>query len=153
MTAKEYLEIAINIDKRITSLTNRITYLRSNTERVTPVYEITARMSGCSGDTLSQVIGDILDSASEIAKIRDEFAKYRIRVEHEIQRIPNNIYATLLEERYINGKSWKEISEIIDYNDEKYVREVVHNQALKEFEKFTPENTRFVPSILHRGIV
>lgn len=148
MTTKEYLEIATDIDKRIASLTNRILYLRSRTERITPVYGICTSASVSSGDELSQAIGDMVDSAAEIVQIRNEFAKYRTRVECEIQRIPNNIYATLLEEKYINGASWETVTEKIGYSDVKHVREVLHSRALSEFEKITPENTRFVPSVL-----
>ncbi|NLT08200.1 MAG: hypothetical protein GXY08_01680 [Ruminococcus sp.] len=153
MTTKEYLEIATGLDKRIASLSDRVIMLRIRAESITPSYGGVA--SGGSGNQgkVSSSVEAMVDFENEIRQIRDEFVKFRSRIEFEIQRIPNNIYATLLEERYIKGEQWEIITEKLAYSDVKYVREVLHSRALAEFDKITPENTRFVPFILRRDSV
>lgn len=153
MTTKEYLEIATGLDKRIASLSDRVIMLRIRAESITPAYGGVS--SGGSGNhgKISSSVEAMVDFENEIRQIRDEFVKFRSRIEFEIQRIPNNIYATLLEERYIKGEQWEIITEKLSYSDVKYVREVLHSRALAEFDKITPENTRFVPFILRRDSV
>lgn len=151
MTAKEYLEIATGVDKRIASLSDRVVALKIRAESVTPSYAAAFSGGSGSGEKISGSVEAMIDIENEIIKIRDEFLKFRNRVEIEIQRIPNNIYATLLEEKYIKGGKWETITEKLGYSDEKYVREALHSRALREFERITPEKTRFVPSILRRN--
>ncbi len=152
MTTKEYLEIAIGIDKRIISLSDRIVMLRIRAESITPSYS--GDVPGGKGESkISSSVETMVDTECEIKQIRDEFVKFRSRIEKEIQKIPNNIYATLLEERYIKGENWDLIAEKLAYSDVKYVREVLHSRALSEFDRFTPENTRFVPFILRQNSV
>lgn len=150
MTTKEYLEIATGIDTRINSLSERIEILQCKAENITPTYSSTASSGNVSQSKMSDAVEEKVDYENQIQQIKDEFLLFKHRVEFEIQRIPNNIYATLLEEKYIKGKKWEDIAEIIGYSDIKYVREVIHNRALSEFEKITPENTRFVPCILRQ---
>lgn len=153
MTVKEYLEIATGIDKRIASLTDRIEMLRTRAESITPAYAAGGSGGGTPKDKLSAPVEEMVDSEREIRQIRNEFIEFRDRAEREIQRIPNNIYATLLEEKYIKGNPWGTVTDKLGYSDEKYVREVLHSRALAEFDRITPESTRFVPSILRTDSV
>lgn len=147
MTAKEYLEQVIGIDKRINSLEHRLEMLKESAERITPMYGSISSGTRKSSDKLSENIGEKIDIEKEIITLKEEFKAFQIRVEKEIHRIPNNVYATLLAEKYINGTSWNEIAEIIGYNDVKYVRKILHSKALAEFERINPQNTRFLPCI------
>lgn len=150
MTTKDYLETATGVDMRIASLNERIEELRCKAENITPSYGSGTGGSSVPKDKISDSVECITDLEAEIKCIRDEFVTFRHRVECEIQRIPDNVYATLLEEKYIKGKKWGDVAEKLGYSDEKHVRESLHSKALSEFDKITPENTRFVPSILQR---
>lgn len=147
MTTKEYLETATGVDNRIDVLARRIIMLKERASRITSGGG-SGGSAGAGYDKVSSSVESYVTYEKEIKQIHDEFLKFSLKVETEIHRIRNNTYATLLEERYIEGQGWEHIAEKIGYSDVKYVRETLHNRALSAFDKISPQNTRFIPSIL-----
>lgn len=73
---------------------------------------------------------------NEIIKVQNEIIDLKIRVSEAldfIEKIRKPQYKTVLKLRYINGKHWSEIANLMRLND-KYVF-YLHREALKEFEK------------------
>lgn len=113
MTAKEYLEQIENIDVRIKSLAMQEYRLRNK-----------------QGDekSLKELIG-------LIKNLRNESIELQKKITAEIYSLKDNRYSVLLAEKYLNGATWEEITLMLGYKDEKYVRTTLHSKALKEFAK------------------
>lgn len=146
MKTREYLEQATGIELRIRSLEERIMRCREYAERITPSYSNSAGGTGLC-DKISGNVAEEIDLEKTLSELRNEFKGFEKRVTLEIHRIRNNTSATLLEEKYINGATWEEITDKLGYKDCDYVRKELHNKALKDFEIANPENTRKTPFI------
>lgn len=153
MTAKEYLGYLPNIQLRIKALQRSIRQC-----------EEIATDTGCkmNGLTVSPSTGngrvafameEKYDLEHELRVLMGEYQKFAVRVVREINRIPNNLYVTILIDRYVNGISWKEITINVGKESEKHVRGELHEQALAAFEKINPEttaNNRLPPCFFRR---
>lgn len=147
MTTREYLELVVNIDYRINSLKERARLAKAKAEKITANYE----SIGGSGGTSSKIENGVIESLTyeeEISYILKEYDDFRKLVLSQIHRVDDNISATLLEEKYINGKSWKEVAYIFrNLHDSEYVRKEMHSKALRDFDRFNPQSTRKTPNI------
>lgn len=146
MTTKEYLEQVTGIELRIRSLEENIERCRERAEKMTPSYSGSPGGSGQS-DKISGNVGEKIDLEETLKELLHEFKSFEKRVTLEIHRIRNNTFATLLEDKYINGLTWDQITEKLGYMDSDYVRKELHCKALRDFDLTTPENTRKNPVI------
>lgn len=113
MTAKEFLSLARNIDRRIDAEQERLDRMRSRLE--------TGRMSHLSGmprggrydwaDTESSII-DLEKRLN--AQIRD-MCRIKIAVTDAIRAVGNVEYEEVLNYRYLDGLKWERIAEIMGY--------------------------------------
>lgn len=74
------------------------------------------------------------DYELEIDKRIDELYAIKLEIMRVINRVDNNTYRLLLMLRYICFMTWECIAEEMGYSD-KWVREKLHSQALKEAKK------------------
>lgn len=146
MTAKEYLEQLPDLQLRINSLKRKIEVCH---ERGT---DISIHQSdGIHSNTYgSSKVVNTAENAADLSKVRyliaNEFLAFKSRAVVEINRIPNNLYAALLMDKYVNGLTWEEVAENIG-KDFDYTRKVLHSKALESFDKFVPPCTRKNPVI------
>lgn len=47
--------------------------------------------------------------------------------------MPSNIYSALLSSRYLEGKTWEDVAEMLHYDERQIFR--IHENALKEFRR------------------
>lgn len=147
MTAKEYLKQLPNMQIRIDSLKKSIQLCKERAVGTGIQFsEISSVQS--NGNKIADNIEKKADFESELLQLIDEFEKFRIRVICEINRIPDNRYASLLINKYINNMSWEDITDEIGEKNSEYVRKELHEKALKNFEEINPENIRKTPCIL-----
>ncbi|MDR1753765.1 MAG: hypothetical protein LBR74_02520 [Eubacterium sp.] len=132
MKAIEYLNQAGDIDKLIAALREQQKQLCD---------------SALSGVRLDSVLGfgaksdrtaNIGIKLATLQESIDDYEKQALELKSEIidniMKLKNRVLSTLLMHRYINGKDWYEIGELINYNPD-YTRKLLHKAAIKEFER------------------
>lgn len=115
MTTKQWLERGRNIDSNINSL------LRSQRSVPTTVEY--------------QYYEEIINTQI------DKLVAIKAEIEAAITSVEDNILQTLLRDRYINCMTWEKIAENIHYESVRWVRTVLHENAIKELEKHRKEKS------------
>lgn len=146
MTTKEFIEMAVGIDVRIASLDERLRMLKEKPMSITAPIGGTGSSGSGTYDKLGAKVAEMIDEEQAIINIRDKFLRYKEYVEKSIHKIPDNILAALLEEKYIKCKTWEQTAYFIGY-DVDYTQKTLHSKALIEFDKVTPEKDGFNPVI------
>lgn len=113
MTAKEYLEQIENIDIKIKALAMQKRRLQNKSR---------------DSEELRRLEQDIEDMETSCINLQK-------KITEEIHSMKNHVYASILSAKYLSGATWEEITLMLGYKDEKYVRTTLHSKALKEFSK------------------
>lgn len=123
-----------------------IAELRATAEKVSPVYSLAP--GGGSGDSMTNAAAKIVDLEREIAadsaRLADELALVRFMVES----LDDFRQRQVVEYRYIQGYSWRQIQEELKYSESQVLR--YHRHALKnlyEMQKMTV-NDSYICDIL-----
>lgn len=92
------------------------------------------RVAASKGNTSMQTVDKIVDLQAEIDKEIAELVDMIAEVHAKIERLLDPTEKAVLTERYINGRSWEEIAEIINYSERN--TKYIHGRALKNFALF-----------------
>ena len=79
-----------------------------------------------------------IESLSENEADRERFERFqafRDSVKADIDSIPDNTLAVIIEEYYVKDKTWEEIAVLLGYKDPRYVKGTLKERALVELEK------------------
>lgn len=131
MTTKQYLNQVRNLDKRINAKLDELSSLRALTEKVTASYSEKVQVS--ISDAFTSNVAKIIDLEREINVEIDRLIRLRERIAKEIDNMPSNIYSALLSSRYLEGKTWEDVAEMLHYDERQIFR--IHENALKEFRR------------------
>ena len=131
MTTKQYLNQVRNLDKRVNAKLDELSSLRALTEKVTASYSEKVQVS--ISDAFTSNVAKIVDLEREINVEIDRLIRLRERIAKEIDNMPSNIYSALLSSRYLEGKTWEDIAEMLHYDERQIFR--IHENALKEFRR------------------
>lgn len=71
--------------------------------------------------------------------------RFKNTVVNQIHGLQDNRHVALLEYRYIEGMTWDEVTDKMEYYNSDYVRRHLHLAALKEFEKKYPKYEKDYP--------
>lgn len=141
MTAKEFLSQYSNTKAEIETLFEQIRAQRELAESITVAFENDGGSSGTrSTGKIEACVGKIVDLEDEIIKRSSDLADIRRDVFHVITEVQDSKLRTLLIMRYIGGKSFASIAEIMrnssgeSYN-EHHVAHRMHDRALTEVQK------------------
>ena len=129
---------------RIDSLRRSIQLCQERAENTGAQFSDSPRVQG-NGNKIADNIEKKADFEAELLQLIDEFERFRIRAIREINRIPDSMYASVLIDKYINGYTWERVAKNIGFQNEDYVRKILHAKALESFEKNNPETTRKSP--------
>ena len=110
MNAKEYLNQARVLDRRINITLERVSQLRSLTQRITPAYD-----------------GEVVSHTRNVTSLQDT------EISGVLKQIHDPDCRLLLEMRYLAFKSWEEISEIMHLHIRSTYK--MHGRALKAVEE------------------
>lgn len=113
MTAKEYLEQVEGIEFRIKALAMQKRHLQNKSRDSEELHRL----------------------EQDIECMETSYIKLQKKITEEIHSMKNHVYASLLSAKYLSGATWEEITLMLGYKDEKYVRTKLHSKALKEFSK------------------
>ena len=132
MSAKEYLQQAERIDRLIKSKTDQLARLEALATSATPRYSDTGASvshDDSKGSKLeNQVIG-IVELKDNIRKRANELIKVRAEIAKTIDAINSLTHQYILEERYLNYKSWEVIGDDTGFSKDYLYR--LHRDALR----------------------
>jgi DNA-directed RNA polymerase specialized sigma subunit len=140
MKAKEYLSQAIWLDRKINNKLEQKERLESLTQKVT--VDITQEKVSCPKTTspMENAIVKLIDLSHEINEDIDRLVDLKKEISETISKVEDNIYQLILEMRYINGKSWDDVSRCMGYDRRWVLR--LHGRALKEIDKILKYATK-----------
>ena len=132
MTIKEYLGNIRKKDIEILALEDAI--LETET-RLTKVTQTLSDMPHATGDTdkMSNGISKLIELKDLLNRNIDAICEVKGIIIEEIQSLENPSYRTILMERYVNYKSFEEISVKMGYSYYHVCR--MHGQSLEEYRK------------------
>ena len=130
MTAKEYLNQAYWLDRRIDSKLEQLSALRDTATKTTAVMDGEVVSHTRNVHSLQDVIAKIIDMQEEINGDIDALVDLKRDIMQTIREIEDPEAQTVLELRYLCFKRWEEISVIMNYS----VRRVyqIHDEALEK---------------------
>ena len=132
MTDKEYMLQILRIDDRIDSINRDIEVQierRSDTLSATDYSK--DRISGGSCSDLSNIVVGIEQCVELQRQEIERLKRIKAEVRWVISQVRPNELAVLLTERYVQGRSWKELAQILHYSEAR-VRGELHDRALVE---------------------
>lgn len=135
MTAKEHLQTAFVLQRKIDRLTELREDIRANMYTIgSPAGQTEERVqTSVNGDRMLQLIARVDEAERDIIENMTELIEAKRKITCEIEQIPNENYRQLLYDRYIKCQRWEKIA--LDRN--KGVRWIyrLHGKSLNAFEK------------------
>lgn len=132
MTDKEYMLQILRIDDRIESIKRDI---ESQIDRKADTLSATDyskdRISGGHCSDLSGIVAGIEQCVEQQRREIERLKSIKAEVRWVISQVRPNELAVLLTERYVQGRSWKDLANILFYSEAR-VRGELHDRALAE---------------------
>lgn len=132
MTAKKYLSRALWLDQLIE---NKIRYqekLRTMAEKTT-VDVSRERVSGGSGNSREDIMVKLADLSYEVNGDIDKLIDLKKEIIDTINQVEGGKLRLILEQRYLSGESWDDISFMLNYEKRWVMR--LHRKALIEVDE------------------
>lgn len=134
LTTKEYLQSIRKKDYEILALEEAVLRQETLLTRVTPILSDMPR-GGSDGDKMADGIARLVELKNKINAKIDETCREKQEVIDDIKKIKESSYRTILYERYINYRTFEEISTLLHYSYFHTCK--LHGYALQEYEKMT----------------
>lgn len=138
MSTRDFLQQYRNAEYEITEMTETLVRLRSRATKCTTAYG-----QGGSGqpnkDKLPAIVEKIVETEKKAENKINDLINTQIEVENAIAAVEDGKCKALLLMRYINGKSFEEISVALGYSYH-YVVHDLHSKALRAV-KVPPKST------------
>ena len=133
MSVKEYLQQAEKIDRIVKAKTEQLARLESLATSASSAFSETGgHHDDSKGSKLeNQVIG-IVELKDNLRKKTNELIKVRSEISSTIDRVNSLTHQYILEERYLNYKSWDSIGDITGFSKDYLYR--LHREALQMVE-------------------
>lgn len=139
MTAKEYLLEIQKMKRTMDSLGEKAEALRAEMEGLKAITYDKDRVQVSPSDRMSELMPRLIDLEEKYGETIYKYHKRVMLCTEMINSLPSKLQARLLILRYLNGRSWEQITE--DLNPERkrpYAYEHVirlHGKAIANFEK------------------
>lgn len=130
MNAKEYLNQAKTLDQRINVKLDRVSRLRSMTQKITASYDGEQVSHTRNVTSLQDTIIRLMEEEESLNAAIDRLVDLKREVAGVLAQIQDTDCQLLLELRYLCFRSWEEISEVMHM----HIRTVykVHGRALQK---------------------
>ena len=129
MTAKEYLNQAYWLDRRINSKLEQLDTLRAMATKTTSIMRDDVVSHTRNVHSLQDVIAKIVDMQNEVNADIDRLVDLKSDIMHTIKEVNNPEYQTLLELRYLCYKDWVDIADTMHYSESNVFK--LHSRALQ----------------------
>lgn len=137
MTGREFLKIIREDNFKLKSLEDRIIELRNNLYRVKSINYSKDRVDGGVPSDIADRIGMIQSLVDESNDRWDSLIKKKRMALSIIFEIKDGRYQAILEERYINMRSWSFIARRIGYEESQTY--LLHQKGLSIFDRIFDE--------------
>ena len=129
MKAKEYMQQAFFLDKRINSLMRQVNNLWDQATNITQILSDMPRNPNKDTSKMENKIVDICDLTDEIKKQSDKLKKLRKEMMAGVMKVPDPEYQLILQERYFEMLTWEDIA--CDINRSVRSAQLMHGKALE----------------------
>lgn len=129
MTAKQYLMRVASADQRISSKLEQIETLRNMASMGSKLMTDMPGSPNRNIHRMENTVVKIVELEKEINRDIDELIDLKTEIYGVINDLKNEEYKTLLEQRYLCGRDWKDIARYMRYN-ERYIYKL-HGKALE----------------------
>ena len=129
MKAKEYMQQAFFLDKRINSLMRQVHNLWDQATNITQILSDMPRNPNKDTSKMENKIVDICDLTDEIKKQSDKLKKLRKEMMAGVMKVPDPEYQLILQERYFEMLTWEDIA--CDINRSVRSAQLMHGKALE----------------------
>lgn len=128
MTAKEYLQQAYKMDKRIRILQGKVDKLHSALEYHSPSLEGSG--GGGSADRMPDTISKIMEYEQHVQQLQADYVKKYIEIDKAIHSVENANQREVLERRYLLYQKWEQIADEMHYSLDNVYK--LHGKALQK---------------------
>lgn len=129
MTAKEYLQQAYMIDRRLKLNTERLSAARSALYGKAVRYNSDGSKPVPRGNVTESAVLRVMELEERLAKEIDELTEKRREIERAVNAVPDEVQREVLTRRYLLYQKWEVIAEEMCYS-ERHIRRL-HCYALK----------------------
>ena len=137
MTAKEWLQSAPKLDRRIDRKIEQLERLKSLAERVTTTISDMPRGTSPDPHRSENIMLNIVEMEESINADIDQLVDLKRAICREINGLGRQEYQDIIEMRYINGYGWDKIAQEMNYTKRWTLK--LHGQALLKIR--TPKDT------------
>ena len=130
MTAKEYLNQAYWLDRRIDSKLEQLSVLKDMATKTTSVMSDDVVSHTRNVHSMQDVIAKIIDMQAEINADIDQLVDLKREIMQVVKAVQNPEHQTLLELRYLCFKSWEDVAQELGYNVRHIYR--LHDEAVDQ---------------------
>ena len=130
MTAKEYLNQAYWLDRRIDSKLEQLSALKDMAAKTTSVMSDDVVSHTRNVHSMQDVIAKIIDMQAEINADIDQLVDLKREIMQVVKTVQNPEHQTLLELRYLCFKSWEDVAQELGYNVRHIYR--LHDEAVDQ---------------------
>lgn len=132
--AKRFLRRYKALIVRRDSLLREIERMRESLTGTTIALKDDVVSGGGASDRMGATVAEIVDAEEALRPVLREIAQSVGEIMAAIDSVPDEMQKTVLTLRYIEGKSWEDIQELISY--ERTQTLVIHGKALIEVNKW-----------------
>ena len=129
MKAKEYMQRAFFLDKRINSLIRQVNSLWNQATNITQVMSDMPHNPSGDISKLENRVVDICDLTDEIRKQTDKLKALRKEMMGVVAKVPDPEYQLILQERYFEMLTWEDVA--CDINRSVRSAQLMHGKALE----------------------
>lgn len=138
MTAKEYLNQAAELKRRIRQEEDRIKFIRSEMESPRPIrYDKDMIQKSASGDAMERYMIKLEKEEKRLLKLKEKHIDTFHRIRQRIMHVQPSLYADVLYMRYLEGKTIGVIANEMHYSYEWTCK--IHGRALQDFSRRNPD--------------
>ena len=130
MTAKEYLNQAYWLDRRIDSKLEQLSALSDMATKTTRIMSDDVVSHTRNVHSMQDIIVKIVDMKAEINTDIDHLVDLKREIMQVVKAVPNPEHQTLLELRYLCFKSWEDVAQELGYNVRHIYR--LHDEAVEQ---------------------
>lgn len=133
MTAKEYLEQLIVLDKEINRKQQRLITLRDIVLNTTPAYEEEAVQHSRKRNPLENIMAKIVDLDREIDEDIDRLVDLKAEVWEQLDKLSDERLKRILWLKYAERKTWNYIADDVNITRRHAIR--LHKVGVEAFKK------------------
>lgn len=133
MTAKEYLQQAYIIDRRIKLDTEKLAAARSALYGKTARYDSDGSKPVPRGNATESAVLRVMELEERLNREIDELTAKQQEIELTVNAVPDEVQREVLTRRYLLYQKWEIIAEEMCYSERQVFR--IHGSALRAFKR------------------